>query len=285
MVSFLRSARPLCTLTHATKQNDRCRLSLLVEEYLDLVTIKLPKEFKPLRPGEVAPRYNAYLKETLGRLQPGLLEISRTSEAKLTASEREYFTLVALLVSFLRTAVDTPPSGPAPGLSEMAASVKGCLAELRDILDDAAEDPGLMLSSMHAVSAYRDGALAIKRTALFALAHQERQLAWDRTGKAGLHKDVLAHLRALDALATAALAGIRKWIQSLKEKLSEGGWLDRLLEWTFDEPSDQGEGAPNSTGRAVEDLVGGRAGAEYWAARVTESWRDGVRGWAAIKWE
>ncbi len=211
--------------------------------------------------------------------------MNRIPSDALTPGEREYYTLVALLASVLRNALEKPTSAqPSIPALEVGSDIKACLRDMRDVAEGCLHDPGLAFSSMHVLSAYRDGAFAIKRTALFALAHHERQLAADRSGKTGLPKDVVALMKVLDSSATNALSDVRKWIQGLKEKLGEGGWLDRLLEWTFVESPEKG-GSETRTSKAVEDLVGGRAEAEYWASKVIDSWREGVKGWIAVKWD
>ena len=63
------------------------------------------------------------------------------------------------------------------------------------------------------------------------------------------------------------------------DKLGEGGWLDRLMDWTFEADESEREAA-----EAVEGVVG-RAGAEAWASRVVESWQEGMKGWTLVRWE
>jgi hypothetical protein len=73
------------------------------------------------------------------------------------------------------------------------------------------------------LSAIRETALAIKHTAAFALAFHDRELARDRSGRAGLHRDVLAEMKALGDAAGKGLGEVRGCVGRLKEGLGEGG--------------------------------------------------------------
>ena len=92
-------------------------------------------------------------------------------------------------------------------------------------------------------------------------------------------------MKALDAVATKALAELKKHIQKLKEALGEGGWLDRMLDWVFGGEESQASEDDGEVLKAVSELVGGREGAEEWAAKVVESWRDGAKGWGMVRME
>jgi hypothetical protein len=140
------------------------------------------------------------------------------------------------------------------------------------------------LADMHTVAYLRETAWAIKHGAAFVLAFHERELARDRSGKSALHRDVVSEMKALEAVASKTLGETKSHLQKLKEMLGEGGWLDRLLEWTFgrdDEVERDGEGYRT----AVVDMVGGRDAAEEWAGKMLESWREGVKGWLMVRWD
>lgn len=136
------------------------------------------------------------------------------------------------------------------------------------------------MADMHTLAYLRDTALATRHAAAFVLALHDKELARDRSGKSALNRDVVAEMKALEAVAIKALAEARAHVQRTKETLGEGGWLDRLLGLTF---ADGGDGEME---KAVLGVVGGdMAEAEDWAGRLLESWREGVKGWVAVKWE
>ena len=126
----------------------------------------------------------------------------------------------------------------------------------------------------------RDTAVATRLSVSLVLGFHEKEAARDRTGRSSLHKDVVAELKALDALGAKALGDVRGRIKILREKMGEAGWLDRVLGWTFG-----ADDAEDPIAAAVGDVVGGRAGAEEWAGKVLESWREGLKGWANVRME
>jgi len=139
---------------------------------------------------------------------------------------------------------------------------------------------------MHTVAYVRETALAVKHSALFVLAFHERELARDRSGKSALHKDAVAEMKALEAMASKTLGETKAHVQKLKELLGEGGWLDRVLEWTFGREDDHERQEEGEEFRdAVARVTGGKEAAEEWAGKLLESWREGVKGWLMVRWE
>lgn len=144
------------------------------------------------------------------------------------------------------------------------------------------------LSDMHTLSYVRETALAMRHSAAFVQAWNDRELARDRSGKSTLHKDGLAEMKALDAMAAKTITEVKGHIQKLKEQLGQGGWLDKMLDWTFGAEVKDGEEKDEGTEKvrkAVEGVVGGREGAEEWVGKVVESWGQGVKGWGLVKME
>lgn len=261
----------------------------MAEQYLDVVTWKPPKEYKPSKVNEVATKDKSYLVETIARLHNSFTNILhlQATPTKLTAAEETYFTVLSLLSAVLLTALTTSPDvSPASTLSALTVPLKAAMASLRTAFLSVPpyhiSQPEVFSSlvDMHTTSTLRDAALAIKHSAAFVLAFHSREMARDRTGKSNLHKDAVAEMKALDALASKVLGDIKGRIKMLKEKLGEAGWLDRLLDWTF-----EAKGAGDGLTQAVSAMVGGRAGAEEWAGKVLESWGDGVKGWNYVKME
>jgi hypothetical protein len=141
------------------------------------------------------------------------------------------------------------------------------------------------------LAAIRDTALAMKHSAAFVLAFHEKELARDRSGRSGLHRDVIAEMKVLGEVAGKGLVEVKGCVSRLKEGLADGGWLDRVLGLVFkedDENEEEGEGEEKEgveLGKVVEEVVGGRAAAEEWAGRVVDSWREGVKGWGMVRME
>ncbi|KAK0625433.1 N-acetyltransferase B complex non catalytic subunit-domain-containing protein [Bombardia bombarda] len=270
--------------------NERAHLSFLTEQYFDILSYKPPKDYRPVKSNEVAIRERNYILECLDRLSNSLTSFIHLPEtpSRLTSPEMTYYSVISLLSAALLTGISTTKADPAPKtLQLVTSSIKSALAGLRASLTVSTPsslpmgDVFFSLSDMHTMSYARDTALAIKHSAAFVLAFHEKEVARDRSGKSSLHKDVVAEMKALEVVSTKALGEIKKHVQSLKEALGEGGWLDRMLEWTF---GDEGE-AEDEVTEAVSDVVDGRGGAEEWAGKVLESWREGVKGWGMARWD
>lgn len=221
-----------------------------------------------------------------------------------------YYTVVSLLAAAVLISLSTPRSDPVPKtLSLLTNSIKSSLTSLRNDFfaisypppqpnQDQTEAsaaattagwrsllPGASpsLTEMPTFSALRDTALVIRYSAVFVTSSHDRELARDRSGRSGVHRDVLTEMRALDGAATKVLSELKGHMQRLKEALAEPGWLDRILDLVFGGGSEE-DGEDEIT-RAVEEVVGGRTEAEEWAGKVVESWRDSVKGWGMVRME
>ncbi|KUI67022.1 N-terminal acetyltransferase B complex subunit MDM20 [Cytospora mali] len=269
--------------------SERCRLALLSEQFLDAVTYKAPKDYKPTKANEAAAKDKAYLVETYSRLNETiatlLLNPSSTA-SKLTGPEHRYYTTINFLSGLLRTALETSKSDPVPtsSLSTTTTGIQACLDALRD--DFASTPPQISplpagdvfysLANPHTLSVFRDTALAIKHSTSFIISFNNEQQERDRSGKSNLHKEVLSAAKGLDDVATKALLEIKGRVEELKEALGLGGWLDRMAGWTFKE----GGGLSKLIGEVV-----GEAEVEEWGSTVVESWREGVKGLGMVKME
>ncbi|KAK4213132.1 N-acetyltransferase B complex non catalytic subunit-domain-containing protein [Rhypophila decipiens] len=274
--------------------NVRSHLSFLTEQYLDLLGFKPPKDYKPAKANEAAIRDRNYIIETLARLNNSLTMFLHKSETPLflTSAEMTYNTVVSLLSASLLTSISTSRADPVPkAVCAIGSSVRSAFAHLRTsfytpLPTGSSSSPPDIYSSVinfHTMSYVRDTALAMKYSAAFVISFHEKELARDRTGKSSLHKEVIAEMKALDAVATKALMELKKHVQKMKESLGEGGWLDRMLDWVFGlEEDDEQE---DEVAKAVEQVIGGRAEAEEWVSKVLESWREGAKGWGMVRME
>ncbi|KAK4142908.1 N-acetyltransferase B complex non catalytic subunit-domain-containing protein [Dichotomopilus funicola] len=284
--------------------NERSHLAYLSEQFLDLLLYKPPKEHKLAKQQVEAARHDReYTLETLERLSNSLADILHQPDtpSRLTRSETSYYTVLSHLAAGLLVALSTPRSDPIPkSLSHLTASIKTTFTTLRSSLapistteETPTTNPPAIptLTSMPALSYLRLSSLAIRSAATFLTASHDRELARNRTGRSGVHRDALAEMRGLDAnVAVKGLAEVKGTVLRLKEALGEGGWLDRVLDLVFggeeeEEMKEEGGGGGGEVRRAVEEVVGGRGGAEEWAGKVVESWREGVMGWGMVRME
>ncbi|EON99427.1 putative n-acetyltransferase b complex non catalytic subunit protein [Phaeoacremonium minimum UCRPA7] len=271
--------------------NERSHLALLTEQYLDVIDHKPPKDYKPSKANDAALKDTAATIESMARIQQAMSAFLHGEGlmAKLTGPEETYYSSVSLLSAMLLTALTTGRSAAVPPSFALCSST---LKSTIEALQAACVSKGLpstsrlstfyALSNHHTLSALRDTALAIKHTVAFMQAFNERESARDRSGKSGLHKEVVAEARVLDTIATRSLAEVRNHIKALKEALGQGGWLDQMTEWTLGTESDDVE--VQELWSAVSDIID-TSMLEDWAGRAVESWREGVKGWSTVKLE
>ncbi|ROV88051.1 hypothetical protein VMCG_10410 [Cytospora schulzeri] len=272
--------------------SERCRLALLSEQFLDAVTYKAPKDYKPTKANEAAARDKAYLVETYSRLSETMTTLllnPSTTASKLTGPEHKYYTTISLLANLMRTSLETTKSNlTPPSLSTAATGIRASLDALR--ADFTTTPPQMMspgplpeggdvfysLTHPHALSLFRDAALAVRHAASFLVGYHGEAQARDRSGRSNLHKDVVAEAKGLEEVASGALGEIRGRVKELKEALGLGGWLDRMAEWTFKGDDELSE--------LVREVVG-EAEVEEWGSKVVESWREGIKGLGMVKME
>lgn len=184
----------------------------------------------------------------------------------------------------MRTALETPKSAPSP--PTLTTTVTGITSTLASLRTDFFSVPPRKLTTQgdvfhsltnpHLLSTLRDAALATKQTASFLVAFNTAENARDRSGKSNLHKEIIAEAKALETLAGKTLAEVKQRLKELKEVLGQGGWLDVIASWAFDEEDDLGE--------LVREVVG-EAELEEWSGKVVESWREGIKGLEQVRME
>ncbi|KAK0648927.1 N-acetyltransferase B complex non catalytic subunit-domain-containing protein [Cercophora newfieldiana] len=272
--------------------NERAHIAFLTEQFADLLAYKPPKDYKPARTSDAAARDRNYALESLTRLNHSLTNFIHhpSTPSLLTGPEMTYYSVVSLLASALLTSLSTARGDPTPKtLSLATSSVRNALSSLRNACFHSASlhMPATLfaLTDIHTVAYLRETALVAKHSATFVLAFHERELARDRSGKSALHRDVVSEMKALEAVASKTLAETKNHLQKLKEMLGEGGWLDRLLEWTFGHEGGEAEREGEGYRAAVADIAGGRDTAEEWAGKMLESWRETVKGWLMTRWD
>ncbi|KAG8156821.1 hypothetical protein KVR01_013426 [Diaporthe batatas] len=277
--------------------DERTRLALLTEHFLDTITHKPPKDYKPAKAAEAAARDKAHQVETHARLSESLSTLlhrttATTQPQLLTPDEQKYYTLIAALSTLTRTALETPKSASAPAPATFTAAAATAHAALdalhASVLGGGGVPPGMArlpggegavlhhLTSPLSLSALRDAALAARWAAAALLASHADESARDRSGRGGLHREVLAAVRGLEGRAGEVLGGLRGRVGELRGVLGLGGWLDRVEGWAF---GDGGDGDDDGVAGLVREVVG-EAEVEEWGGRVVESWRDGVKGFA-----
>lgn len=266
-------------------------MSLLAEQFHDCLLFRPPKDSKPTRPNDHSAKDKAFVLETLARLHNSLTDFLHRPDtaSMLTGPEETYYTVVSLLSAAVLTSLTTTRSDAVPStISLLVSSIRTALGALRaSALATGTSNADLPLSSVfaaltdnHGLSTLRDTAVAIRHAAAYVQSHSEKEAARDRSGASCVHKEVLAEVHGLDALAAKALVDVKARIKRLREQLGEGGWLNRVAEWAFGRG---GRGGADEVARRVFQVAGGQAVFEEWAGRALESWRENLKGMAAVR--
>lgn len=232
--------------------------------------------------------YNVEMLSRIHNSATTILQVSDTP-TQLTSAEYSLYTVTVVVSGLLGASLSLPRSSEAlpQSITTSVSALKTALATLRTAFlsgppaGSNQTDTFAYLTNMHTLSAFRDASLVTRHTAAYLLAWHEREMARDRSGASGCHKDILAEIKALDGISAKALGDVKERIKTLKERLGGGGWLDRLLEWTFGHDEHEAD----EITRAVTEVTGGRSAAEEWAGRVLESWIDNIKGWTNVKLE
>lgn len=275
--------------------NTRMQLSLLAERYLEVITFKPAKEYKPAKAAEAAARDKAFLLESLARLQlslDDLLHGQPQPAVQLTPGEWTYYTAVSVLVSFVAfslgnttgDATATPPT-----VFSLLSQTLRTTVDLfrRSALPSAPSSPTTStllhtFTDIHSLGMLRETAVAVKQTAAFLAAFHDKENARDRTGKSGLGKEALIGAAAFKTLSTRVLSDIKAHVKAAKDTLGAPGWLDRLGETVS--KAGEGEGQKELT-EALVAAVGGSAAVEDWAGHLLDGWRETIRGWGQVQLE
>ncbi|KAB5522967.1 N-acetyltransferase B complex non catalytic subunit-domain-containing protein [Coniochaeta sp. 2T2.1] len=270
----------------------RSHLAIHTARLHDVISYRPPKDYKPAKAQMVAAKEHLYNIETLGRVHNSSAPMmhNKATASHLTSAEYAVYMTTVLLSGILISSLSLPRSSdPLPAdIATYISTLKTDLSTIRtEFLCGPPADSGqtelfAYVTNMHTLSALRDVALSIRHSAAFLSAWHEREATRDRSSASGCHKDILVEMKALDGLAAKALEDVKARLRMLKGRLGEGGWLDRLLEWTFG--SEEQEQA-DEIAKAVADVTGGRSAAEEWAGKVLESWIDNVKGWGNVKME
>ncbi|KAK4162403.1 N-acetyltransferase B complex non catalytic subunit-domain-containing protein [Cladorrhinum sp. PSN259] len=273
--------------------NERSHLSYYTEKYLDLLSYKPPQPYKPAKQTDAAIREKAYALEVLSHVSETLTALLQSSESlPLTLAEHTYFSILSLLSSAVLIGISTPRTDPSPPktLSLLTSSIKSAAGTLRTGFSATSTKRIIAsLTELHSTALARDTGMAIKQSAAFVLSWNEKENARDRSGRSGLHKEVVAEMKALEAAGTRVVADVKTHFSKLKEGLSESGWLDRVLEVTFPEHdgndgNDDDDVVVGAVRRVVRRGGGGQEDEEEWAGKVVDSWRESVKGWVIVQW-
>ncbi|KAI1110523.1 N-acetyltransferase B complex non catalytic subunit-domain-containing protein [Nemania sp. NC0429] len=287
--------------------NRRCHLSLLAERFLDLVCYIQPKDFKPSKTVQVLQIDWQAAASSCKKLHKNLdafLYGEGHDEDDLTGPETWFFRTVAELAKLVTLVLETvlPASSTKAAREDILAVIRRILAIMDYHIHDFLSAPAGLLAgapaklhtfhsvaALHAMGMLRESTLAVKYTVQHVTLALERVKAIDKPRGVSEAAWLIPETKKLAAAAVAADAKIKARVAKLTESLHTSGWVDCLVGWAL---GGDGDGVGNAAN-------GGFAGAtaqklalfipedarEVWAADIADSWRDVVKGWAAVRLE
>ncbi|KAI1357651.1 N-acetyltransferase B complex non catalytic subunit-domain-containing protein [Xylaria arbuscula] len=293
--------------------NRRCHLSVLAERFIDLVSYIQPKEFKPSKISQILLADCQAAVSSLTSIHNSLDALvygEGHDEHDLTTPETWYFRIITELTKLVKLVLGNAAGGP-PNTSQTTkttAAREDILATMKRILnimncqteDFLAVPDGISakmhtlhgVAALHAMGMLRESALAVKMAVSYILTTLDRLKTVDKTRSNGGNDFPAAEAKKLSAAAAAADAHMKNRIKKLTENVHASGWVDRLEEWVL------GDYAVGSKGGKGDDNVEFKKemaeklavcvpaeAREIWAADIADSWRDGMKGWGAVRFD
>ncbi|KAI0545084.1 N-acetyltransferase B complex non catalytic subunit-domain-containing protein [Xylaria curta] len=289
--------------------NRRCHLGILTERFFDLVCYVQPKDFKPSKATQLlqvdwqaAASACKFLHMSLDTL---LFGDDGDIQKDVTGPEAWHFRIVSQLAKLVSQVLETVLLLPAP--SSSATSTKAAREDvvrtvnrILKLLEYQSHDflalprgiRAARMHTLHGVAAthvmgmFRDSALAVRYATQFLAAALDRFRTTDKTRGTAEAAWLMPETKRLVAAAAAADASVKERVRVLTDGLNTSGWVDRLLGWVFGDDGDM-EGQDGFGGIVAKklDLFIPADVREEWAADVTDSWRDVVKGWRDVRFD
>lgn len=243
---------------------------MLAEEFQELLNYKPPSSYKASAGS--AEFDQIFITEKLARLSNSFPRFLVGPDDEMTRAELLYFETISLLCTLMSLCVDFDRSSDISGaLQQMIDALKSSLESQRSQIlreeESSLERTIAMLGSMHNIAMLRDTTAAIKQGAQWIMNHNEREKARDRSGKAGLPKDLALQIGDLKKAAETSIKEGQGWISGLKTEVMSRDFEPKLKRWIS-----EGDGAIKSI-LGMDSLPG-----------LIDSWQSNVKGWLQVKW-
>ncbi|KAI1370928.1 N-acetyltransferase B complex non catalytic subunit-domain-containing protein [Hypoxylon crocopeplum] len=293
----------------------RAHLGLLAERFLDFVCYVQPKEYKPTKSGQVTQIDWKHALNTCNHLEQDMSALlgladerysveeqerrGKESTKSLTESEYLYHQMILKLAltaqSVLEHAfVSTPTNGTR---EHIRGQIAGVLRILKRQTSDFLEVPSNMHSklhglhgfaSLHAMGMLHGTIIAVKHTTNYLTTATEKAKNADKTRPPAELAWLTPELKKLTAAAAESEDTIKGRIKMLIQYLDNvDGWRDRLRHWTLTNSGYFRDRDLDFKQKVADDLceIVPDGHAESWADRVGESWRELMKGWAAVRFD
>ncbi|KAI0435953.1 N-acetyltransferase B complex non catalytic subunit-domain-containing protein [Xylaria telfairii] len=272
--------------------NRRCQLSVLAEQFIDIMSHVHAKDLK----GSAVDWQIVieYCKVIQSDIETHMFTEGRR-EKDLTGAETYYFRTVGLLAKLVKLVLKHASS---------AASTKETKQDIIRTVDRILVVTGYHtqdflalpkgihakmhtlhgVNALHAMGMLRDSALFIKYTAQYLSSALDRIKTTDKAHGAEEVAWLAPEIKKLAAAAAAADATMKERIQKLADGLNTTGWVDRILGWVFGENDETGEGFGDKIAAKMAPFIP-MDSREVWAADVAGSWRDVISKWQNVKFD
>ncbi|KAI0858167.1 N-acetyltransferase B complex non catalytic subunit-domain-containing protein [Xylaria cubensis] len=294
--------------------NRRCHLGILTERFFDLVCYTQPKDFKPSKATQLlqvdwqaAASSCRFLHTSLDAL---LFGDNDDIQKYVTGPESWHFRIVSQLAKLVGQVLETVLLSPPAAAASTKATREDVVHTIHRALklmeyqsqDFLALPRGIHarmhtlhgVAATHAMGMFRDSALAARHAVQFLGAALDRIKTTDKPRGTAEAAWLTPETRKLVAAATAADASMKERIRVLTDGLNASGWVDCLLGWVFGGDDDDDDDGDDDI--AGQDGFGGIVAKkmdlfipadvrEEWAADVTDSWRDVVKGWRDVRFD
>lgn len=275
----------------------------MTERFLDLVCYTQPKDFKPSKTAQLLQvdwQVAASLCKNIHRNLDAFLYGESHNEDDLTGPETWYYRTVTELAKLVKLVLETvlPSSSTKAAREDILATIRRTLAimdyHIHDFLSAPAGLPAgaatkmhtfHRVAALHAMGMLRESTLVVKHTVQHVTMALERVKAIDKPRGISEAAWLIPEAKKLSAAAAAADAKIKDRIAKLTESLHSSGWVDCLVDWALGGDDEVYEADERFTGAVAQKLalfipVDAR---ETWAMDIADSWRDVMKGWAAIR--
>ncbi|KAF3055755.1 hypothetical protein GL218_06841 [Daldinia childiae] len=296
----------------------RAHAGLIAERFLDFVCYVQPKEYKPSKVSQVAQvdwKYafatSSHLEEEMRALlaigDKGLPEDEKIKLGELRESVRSSFTtpeywyygivwrLANAMKSILRHGFLSASTNETRDFNRFF--IKDILDNLEGQTKDFLEVPENIHSkiyafhgfaALHAMGMLRESILAVKYATNYLTSISEKLKNADKSRASAELAWLAPELKKMTAAAIESENTIKARIKLLKDYLGNvDGWRDRLCDWVFGDYTavyDEDPEFKKEVASKIRDAIP-KANGELWADKVGESWRELMKGWAAVRFD
>ncbi|KAI2776212.1 N-acetyltransferase B complex non catalytic subunit-domain-containing protein [Daldinia loculata] len=296
----------------------RAHAGLIAERFLDFVCYVQPKEYKPSKVGQVAQIDWKYAFATSSHLEKemrallaigdkGLPEDEKVKLGKLresvmgsfTTPEYWYYGVIWRLANVMKNILGhgflSASTNETRDLNRFF--IKGVLDSLEGQTKDFLEVPENIHSkiyafhgfaALHAMGMLRESILAVKYTTNYLTSISEKLKNTDKSRASAELAWLAPELKKMTAAAIESENTIKARIKLLKDYLGNvDGWRDRLCDWVFGDYTAVYDEDPQFKKEVASKIRAAipKANGELWADKVGESWRELMKGWAAVRFD